>query len=337
MKSKYTVVLVCLVVISFFLVIPITVSAADQCPGDEKQWSSVTMDAAYAAFEACAEDRNYDAMHGVCDAVKDSRCAQLAFRFGQSLVEKQDDKQGAQWIFYAAANGYAAAQKQLGIMFSVGAGVSVNYIKAFSFLTWADSNGAEGTGDILNMLNAKLSPEMKQRAEKYLQALQARGQPNLADIGEFTDVLILTDAEKVILKKKVILCNLVADGVKAIAQERDKGVHSSESVEAGQKLVMAKLKKAPENMPEYVEALLKRVTVLVYLAKEVKPETFRLYYFTQCVNSAVKNEKPVIELNSIHDVIAGLEKCQAVPGVADATAFGICLRQHVLPYVAKKL
>jgi hypothetical protein len=222
-------------------------------------------------------------------------------------------------------------------MFSVGAGVSVNYIKAFSFLTWADSNGAEGTDDILNMLNAKLSPEMKQRAEKYLQALQARGQPNLADIGEFTDVLILTDAEKVILKKKVILCNLVADGVKAIAQERDKGVHSSESVEAGQKLVMAKLKKAPENMPEYVEALLKRVTVLVYLAKEVKPETFRLYYFTQCVNSAVKNEKPVIELNSIHDVIAGLEKCQAVPGVADATAFGICLRQHVLPYVAKKL
>jgi hypothetical protein len=337
MKSKYTVVPVCLAVISFFLVISITVSAADQCPGDEKQWSYTTMDNAYAAFEACAEDKNYDTMHGVCDAAKDSRCAQLAFLYGQSLVKKQDDKVGVQWIFYAAANGNAAAQKQLGIMFSVGAGVSVNYIKAYSFLTWADSNGAEGTGDILNMLNAKLSPEMKQRAEKYLQALQARGQPNLADIGEFTDVLILTDAEKVILKKKVILCNLVADGVKAIAQERDKGVHSSESVQAGQKLVMAKLKKAPKNMPEYVEALLNRVTVLVYLAKEVKPETFRLYYFTQCVNSAVKDEKPVIELNSIHDVIAGLEKCQATPGVADATAFGICLRQHVLPYVAKKL
>lgn len=336
MKSKPLVFSSWLISALLLLTASLAARADDECPGSGEK-SYANMDAAYKAFSACAANQDYAVANGICESVKDNRCAQLAFRYGQTLVQKQDDKLGAQWLFYAAANGNAEAQKQLGIMFSMGAGVSVSYIKAFTFLTWAASNGAEGTGDILNMLESKLTPEMKLRAEKYQQALQARQRPEMAEVGEFTDVLILTDAEKSTLKKKVILCNLVAEGVKAIAQERDKGVRSSESVEAGHKAVMAKLKKAPEKISEYVDALLKKVTVLVYLGKEVKPETFRLYYFAQCVNSAVKDERPVIELSSIHDVLAGLEKCQDVPGVADPTAFGICLRQHVLPYVAKKL
>ena len=309
---------------------------ADVC--DSKKFSRFknVNDNSYAMFKACVEQKRFVLAEKFCMSLQDPACLQMSYRHALTLIEQKSENDGAQWLFYAASHDYAKAQQQLGIMFSVGTGVMQSYTKAQTFFTMAKENGLHSDSALVSMVAAKLDSQMKQRAELYKKVLKDRGKYSMNEVGNFTDVAVFTEKEKTELKKKVVLCNVLSMGVKNIAQQRDIGKLASQSVSSGHQWVIEKLKNPPKRVSDYVHGMLKKVSVLVYLGKNLTPETFRLYYYTQCVNSAIKEERPVIALNNIHDVLEGLEKCQDKPGVADSTAFSVCLKKHVLPHVSKK-
>jgi uncharacterized protein len=83
------------------------------------------------------------------------------FELGQMFrkQEERDYRQSAEWFLHSAQQGYCEAQYKLGLMYSRGLGVSVDYIKAYAWLKTASTQGSRKALIYLKKLVKKIPPD----------------------------------------------------------------------------------------------------------------------------------------------------------------------------------
>ncbi len=92
------------------------------------------------------------------------------YQYGQGVV--QDYKQAVAWYKKAAAQGYAPAQFNLGVMYGKGQGVARDYVEALKWLILAGAGGLEETRKARGIVEQRMTHEQiadaQRRANEWL-------------------------------------------------------------------------------------------------------------------------------------------------------------------------
>lgn len=90
------------------------------------------------------------------------------FELGQMFRkdEGKDFDQSAEWFLRSARQGYREAQYKIGLMYSRGLGVTVDYVQAYAWLKIAASQGSKKALYCLKKLSGKIPPDRLIRAHQ---------------------------------------------------------------------------------------------------------------------------------------------------------------------------
>lgn len=113
-----------------------------------------------------SEDREGEDDPGILqDAQRGDPLAQNAY--GMIQYQKGNYQEAAKWWLKAANRGQQAAQLSLGKMYEKGIGVEMDYPKAFFLYSISAAQGNQEAASAKARLGKKLTPGMKQEANKY--------------------------------------------------------------------------------------------------------------------------------------------------------------------------
>jgi TPR repeat protein len=104
----------------------------------------------------------------------------------------QDNKEAVKWITKAAEQGYAAAQKDLGISYENGIGVPQDYNQAIEWYTKAAEQGYAAAQNNLGMMHVNGDGVLKDSVEAYAWSILAEKNGD-SRLKEYLDGILTAD------------------------------------------------------------------------------------------------------------------------------------------------
>jgi TPR repeat protein len=86
----------------------------------------------------------------------------------------QDYKTAVKWYTLAAEQGYASAQTNLGVSYSVGEGVPQDYVYSHMWGNISSSNGNENGGKLRDHVAEQMTPSQIEKAQKLARECVAK-------------------------------------------------------------------------------------------------------------------------------------------------------------------